>query len=136
MGAVLKDMEKLDANGHRIPFKIGYMTAVRENWIKFQKLEKQLEHLKKDSEEYKEIQSKLQKLDIGGRAVIIPKCTMTGRSKSPAGATINAADQKKQLIKDPRHWQHLTRNFRITATETRKAHWRLFMEYNNESVIF
>jgi hypothetical protein len=136
VSAALKDMERVDNRGFRVGFSVSYLTVNRDNWKKFGKLQSQLDGLKKGSAEYKQVKSKIDLLDIGGKVVVINKCTMTGRNKSPNGEVIKDADQKHQLIKDPRHWQNRTRNFRLSNGETRKCRIRLIMEYNNETVIF
>lgn len=136
LAIALKEMEKLNARGARIPFSVAYITADREAWHRYKRITAQMEQVKPNTEQHKLLQEKRNSLNIGGRAIILNKCVMTGRSKSPPGDVIIKTELRKQLLKDPRHWKNRTRNFKLQNGELRKAHIRTMMEFNKQPIIF
>lgn len=128
--AALKIMERVNSNKGRIPFQISFVTADRDAWRKFKRLEALKESLSKDDPKRNDLQSQMDDIDLGGKIISHSDCILSGT---------RGQNVKKQapLLKDPRHWVNRTRNIKFQPSgQIRKIHNALIISINGQPVLF
>lgn len=139
LARALKELEKEDSLGNRIATNLVVVTADREFWNRYKKLNSQLSGLKPGTPEHDELtlQIKETALRMGGKFLRFDNCIHTGRQgKGPTKAEINRAERKDDLISDPRHYKNKTRNIELlTSRENRKFHIKLLLEKDAVKII-
>jgi hypothetical protein len=128
--AALKTMEKLNGKGHRIPFQIAFVTADRDAWRRYNRINAELKALNPEDPKRKDLQSQMESIDLGGKVIRHTPCVLTGtRGKHAKTMT--------EMVKNPRHWVNKTRNIQLQPSEQiRKIHNALIVEFNGQPVLF
>ena len=139
LARALKELESEDSNGNRIPVNLVVVTADREHFNEYKKLQSILSTLKRGTAEYEKLEAEIKAtaLKMGGKFLRLDNCVHTGRQgKGPTKAEINRAERKDDLISDPRHYKNKTRNIELlTSKEKRKFHIKLLLEKDGVKII-
>lgn len=128
----LQLMEQTNSKGHRNPFQLSFVTADRDAWRKLKNIRANMANLNPESEEYKELESVANAIDIGGKVISHPTCILSGTRGMHA-----KAEKKPTMIKNPNHFRNKTRNIIFKPSEQiRKVHIRLMVEFNNQPILY
>ena len=136
----LKQMETT-AHGKRVPFSIAFITADRAAWEKKKRLLQELKALKPETEEYRQLEHRINALDVGGRIIEHHDCVLSGsRGMHVKNASTNNESNtniRTEAAKNPRHWRNRTRNILFRPSQQiRKCHISLITGFNGKEVIY
>lgn len=130
--AALKIMEKMDsATNTRKPFHIRFCTANRDHWKRYKALKISRDHHPEGSAKWREIDSQMKDLDLGGKIIDHPDTVLSGTRG------IHVKKNLGQMSRNPNHWMNRTRNIILNpGGQIRKVRNALILQINHEKVLF
>ena len=133
----LKEMEKTDSHGSRIPFRIAFITADRAAWAKKKRLIRELEQLKPETNEYDSLKQRIDNIDTGGKIVEGYNCMLNGMRGIHSQKGKTQKQDPVAIEKHPHHWENRTRNILFAASQQiRKCRISLICMFNGKEVTY